>query len=73
MFVSRGDFSAVELGLAFLRVGCVHMWVSTEKSLFLFCSLKVVVIYTVSDVKEKVGKNEIIKSKVGSFVHILRG
>lgn len=43
----------------------VHMWISTEKSLFLFYSLKVVVIYTISDMKEKIGKNEIIKSKWG--------
>ena len=38
-----GRFSEVALGLAFLRVASVYMWIPTEKSLFLFRSLKVVV------------------------------
>lgn len=64
-----GGFSAVELDLAFLRVTYVRMWISTEKSSVLFCNQKKVVIYTVSDIKAKLGKNEIVKSKVVSFVH----
>lgn len=48
MFVYMVDFSEDELGLAFLRVACVHMWFFTEKSLFLFCSLKVMVLSKLS-------------------------
>lgn len=51
-----GGFSAVELGLSFLGVACVHRWISTEKSFFLLCSLKVVVICTILDIKQKEGK-----------------
>lgn len=52
-----GRFPEVELGLALLTVVCVHMWISTEKSLFLFCILKVVIyLYCLRYKREGRGK-----------------
>lgn len=50
-----GVFSATELGLAFLTVACVHNEFPLRSHCF--CSVKVVVLYTASDVRERSKRN----------------